>query len=74
MKESDKRKGDMATYDSAPADEGDVETAGETTAADTITGPTDTRPVGADTMLKVAGTEDCGRAGVPVEKTEGSAS
>jgi hypothetical protein len=34
---------------------GDVETAGETTAADTISGPADTRPVGADTTADVAG-------------------
>jgi hypothetical protein len=33
---------------------GDPETAGETTAAATITGPTDTTPVGADTMAKVS--------------------
>jgi hypothetical protein len=31
-----------------------VEEAGETTAADTITGPTNPKPVGADTMLKVS--------------------
>lgn len=34
---------------------GDVEAAGETTAAAAIEGPADTRPVGADTMVKVAG-------------------
>ena len=34
---------------------GDVETAGETTAAVAISGPADTRPVGADTLVKVAG-------------------
>lgn len=33
---------------------GDVESAGETTAAAAIQGPTDTRPVGADTLVKVA--------------------
>jgi hypothetical protein len=47
----------------APADEnegdvGDVETAGETTAAATISGPADTRPVGADTMVKVSDAPD----------------
>ena len=34
---------------------GDVETAGETTAAAAISGPADTRPVGADTLVKVEG-------------------
>ena len=42
--------------ESDAAEVGDVETAGETTAADTISGPPDTRPVGADTMVKVADT------------------
>ena len=32
-----------------------VETAGETTAAATVSGPADARPVGADTMVDVAG-------------------
>lgn len=35
---------------------GDLERAGETTAAVAIHGPTDTRPVGADTEVKVADT------------------
>ncbi|HEX8138380.1 MAG TPA: hypothetical protein VF544_12380 [Pyrinomonadaceae bacterium] len=35
---------------------GDPETAGETTAAATITGSTDTTPVGADTMANVTAT------------------
>ena len=35
------------------SDVGDVETAGETTAAATISGPPDTRPVGAETLVKV---------------------
>jgi hypothetical protein len=34
---------------------GDVETAGETTAADMISGPTNAKPVGADTLVKVEG-------------------
>jgi hypothetical protein len=38
----------------APGDVGDVETAGETTAAATISGPEETKPVGADTMVKVS--------------------
>ena len=38
-------------------DVGDVETAGETTAAATVGGsPADTRPVGADTLVKVSDT------------------
>lgn len=36
------------------SDEGDVESAGETTAADAISEPTDESPVGAETMVKVA--------------------
>jgi hypothetical protein len=32
---------------------GDLEAAGETTAADTISGPTDERPVGEGTQVKV---------------------
>ncbi|MET0625817.1 MAG: hypothetical protein ABW250_22980 [Pyrinomonadaceae bacterium] len=37
-----------------------TEEAGETTAADMVSGPEDTRPVGADTMVKV---------GEPAEQT-----
>ena len=40
--------------DSTATSVGDVETAGETTAADTITGPANQKPVGADTLVKVA--------------------
>ncbi|HEX8920117.1 MAG TPA: hypothetical protein VF766_01485 [Pyrinomonadaceae bacterium] len=39
---------------SAKSEVGDVEDAGETTAAGMIHGPVDTKPVGADTMLKVS--------------------
>ncbi len=35
-----------------------TEQAGETTAADMVHGPEDTRPVGADTMVKVAETSE----------------
>lgn len=35
---------------------GDVEAAGETTAAAAISGPAESKPVGADTMVKVADT------------------
>lgn len=44
-----------ARADATDGGEGDVEAAGETTAASAITGPDDTRPVGADTLVKVAG-------------------
>lgn len=37
---------------------GEVEEAGETTAADTVSGPTDLRPVGDGTMVKVSGDTD----------------
>ena len=36
---------------------GSPEDAGETTAADMVSGPKDTRPVGAGTLAKVEGTE-----------------
>ena len=50
---------DDALREEAQQDEvGDVEDAGETTAADTIDGPVNTKPVGADTMLKVSDTKD----------------
>jgi hypothetical protein len=49
---------DTAQTDSTHGDVGDVETAGETTAAATISGPPDTKPVGADTMAKVGGTSE----------------
>ncbi|HEV7374569.1 MAG TPA: hypothetical protein VGN95_07620 [Pyrinomonadaceae bacterium] len=58
MKESYETNDEMTPDDSVQGDVGDVETAGETTAAAAITGPTDTSPVGADTMLKVADTHD----------------
>jgi hypothetical protein len=42
------------SVDSTEGDVGDVvEMAGETTAASLISGPTDTRPAGADTLAKV---------------------
>lgn len=54
MKEREKENS-AAQIDSAETDAGDVvETAGETTAAAMISGPVDTKPVGADTMLKVS--------------------
>lgn len=51
---------DKKTADDEPATAqgaggvGDVETAGETTAAATVSGPAETKPVGADTMVKVS--------------------
>ncbi len=40
-----------------------TEEAGETTAADMVSGPEDTRPVGADTMVKVGGSAGGERKG-----------
>jgi hypothetical protein len=48
---------DVAGGDVQPGEAGDVEAAGETTAASAINGPADTRPVGADTMIKVSDRE-----------------
>lgn len=53
MTETDKPDSDAARPDPTAGHPGDVETAGETVAADTISGPTDTTPVGADTLAKV---------------------
>lgn len=52
--DSDKTVDEAALDDSSQSEAGSVEDAGETTAAGTITGPVDTKPVGADTMLKVS--------------------
>ena len=50
----DKIRDDDDDGDSTEGNIGDVvEMAGETTAASLISGPTDTRPVGADTLAKV---------------------
>ena len=54
MIEPDRTETDAAQADSTEGDVGDVEAAGETTAAVAISGPTDTRPVGADSLAKVA--------------------
>ena len=54
MTTPDKTRDDNDRGDSTGGDVGDVvETAGETTAASLISGPTDTKPVGADTLAKV---------------------
>jgi hypothetical protein len=55
---SDKSKDNDAAETSAQGEVGDVEDAGETTAAGMINGPTDTKPVGADTMIKVSDTPE----------------
>ena len=52
--DSDKNKDSAGPETSSQSEVGDVEDAGETTAAGMITGPTDTKPVGADTMIKVS--------------------
>ena len=54
MSKPDRINDDAAKTDSTKGEVGDVETAGETTAAVAISGPPDTRPVGADTMVEVA--------------------
>lgn len=56
MPESEEAGKDEAQAGRNASEGGEVETAGETTAAATISGPPDTRPVGADTMVDVAGT------------------
>ena len=55
MMEQERTADDAAQTDSTRDKVGDVETAGETTAAATISGPPNTKPVGADTMAKVGG-------------------
>ena len=55
MTDSREIKNDADRADSAEGKPGDVETAGETTAVAAISGPPDTRPVGADTLAKVEG-------------------
>ena len=55
MTKQDQSEDKAAQTSSTPSEVGDVETAGETTAAAAIHGPVDTRPVGADTMVKVEG-------------------
>jgi hypothetical protein len=59
MKEQERTDNDAAAEaDTTDGGVGDVETAGETTAAVAITGPTNTKAVGADTMVKVADSSD----------------
>jgi hypothetical protein len=63
MPDREKINNDAAQYDSPNGGVGDVETAGETTAAAAITGPTDTSPVGADTMIKVSDSSESTKSG-----------
>jgi hypothetical protein len=49
-----KTGGDEPASGQGAEDVGDVESAGETTAAATVSGPAETKPVGADTMVKVS--------------------
>ena len=58
MREPDGTDDSAAQADSTDGEVGDVEDAGETTAASAISGPTDSRPVGADTLAKVAYKKD----------------
>jgi hypothetical protein len=52
--EGDNETGGAPASGHKAEDVGDVETAGETTAAATVSGPAETKPVGADTMVKVS--------------------
>ncbi len=54
---NDETNNEAAGVDSTggPSEAGDMEAAGETTAASAIKGPDDSSPVGAETMVKVAG-------------------
>jgi hypothetical protein len=63
MAHADETDNDVAQDDSMKGEVGDVEAAGETTAADTITGPSDTRLVGVNTMVKVEDTPDTNQPG-----------
>lgn len=59
LKEPERQTDDTKQTDSTQeGGVGDVETAGETTAASAISGPPDTKPVGADTLAKVGGASE----------------
>ncbi|HVG28255.1 MAG TPA: hypothetical protein VM864_00905 [Pyrinomonadaceae bacterium] len=59
MATADETKDDAGHGGSTAGDAGDVETAGETTAAAVApTGDAAAKPVGADTLVKVAGDRD----------------
>jgi hypothetical protein len=61
MTDRNKSGDDAAHSTSTESDAGDVETAGETTAAAVApTGDANAKPVGADTLVKVAGEQDGG--------------
>ncbi|HEX8493255.1 MAG TPA: hypothetical protein VF658_10475 [Pyrinomonadaceae bacterium] len=55
MEEAKRTEDDATQVEATSGGVGDVESAGETTAAAAIKGPTDNKPVGADTLVKVAG-------------------
>jgi hypothetical protein len=57
MIEPDEVEKDKSETERTEGGIGDVEMAGETTAASAIHGPTDDRPVGADTLAKVDDTQ-----------------
>ena len=56
MGEREETKDDAGRSVSDEGGPGDVEAAGETTAVAAISGPAESKPVGADTMVKVADT------------------
>lgn len=59
MEETKRTNDEAAPQDSTAGGAGDVESAGETTAAATLGGTNDhAKPVGADTLVKVAETDD----------------
>lgn len=61
MMETERADEHAAQTGATDSEIGDVETAGETTAAATLGGDTsDQRPVGADTLVKVAGEPEAG--------------
>jgi len=61
MSESSEIKNDAGRADGPEGNPGDVETAGETTAVAAISGPTDKRPVGSETLAKVEGERGAAR-------------
>jgi hypothetical protein len=55
--------GKESLAESAGDEDSLTDQAGETTAADMVSGPADTSPVGADTMVKVGAPSDGGEEG-----------
>lgn len=58
MRDINNQNADASQADSVKDNIGDVETAGEPTAVAAITGPVNSKPVGADTMIPVADAPD----------------